>query len=313
MIIRSSLTRLSVALMACMGLAACGHHSNSNNHNDDEIRGDVQVLDGAQADARIFADLNRNHEWDSDEPRVTLGGDGKTYTDKEDIKKIADAHYNSEQTNYDANYKNAYNNTDRLENTHFGKQWYYFDSKGVVDYPLNYTGIRNLNSATPYGLSSAPEAVGKALCPDMEEKGIDNATCDLSNVKATGVHVGHVYDPQPLGANQLTSGAVGNRDAQAVVSFSVPGSNTVSFVSVGNGFDKTMLKCVRQDPGSGEDIMQYVTLRNTTRQLGYPFNFTSSASGFQLKDCAHTPDQEGGPGAASTKMQPPSRVLCLPV
>ncbi|MEE3422132.1 MAG: hypothetical protein VZR11_05430 [Succinimonas sp.] len=83
-----SLTKLSVALMACMGLAACGHHSNSNNHNDDEIRVDVQVLDGALADARIFADLNRNHEWDSDEPRVTVGGDGKgTLTVPKDLLK----------------------------------------------------------------------------------------------------------------------------------------------------------------------------------------------------------------------------------
>ena len=81
MTIPSSLTRLSIALIAAMGLSAChDHHHNSNNNNnddDDQLAVEVQVLDGALNGALVFADLNRNFELDREEPYTYTDENGK--------------------------------------------------------------------------------------------------------------------------------------------------------------------------------------------------------------------------------------------
>ena len=98
MIINSSLTRLSVALIAAMGLSAChDHHHNSNNNDDGEVAVEVQVLDGALKGALVFADLNRNFELDREEAYVNTDEKGRAtlYIPKSSLKDSAGNDINS--------------------------------------------------------------------------------------------------------------------------------------------------------------------------------------------------------------------------
>ena len=98
MIINSSLTRLSVALIAAMGLSAChDHHHNSNNNDDGEVAVEVQVLDGALKGALVFADLNRNFELDREEAYVNTDENGRAtlYIPKSSLKDSAGNDINS--------------------------------------------------------------------------------------------------------------------------------------------------------------------------------------------------------------------------
>ncbi|WP_157617842.1 RCC1 domain-containing protein [Succinimonas amylolytica] len=223
------------------------------------------------------------------------GEDGKKYTSPDDIRLIADAHYNSEQTDPDANYKNTYNNKDQLENTHFGKQWLVPTMKLTSPRPvivttvkLNFSGKKNIGGAMGTYMTAAPESLYKSLCDDKTQN------CYLDKFRFTGVHVGHIYDRFPIGALQLTPDAVGNRDAVVTVSFE-DSSGATRFVTLKQGFTKKMLTCTKTVGNTGQDseVKRDVVIRKAVPALYYPNNYNSGAEGgMVLKDCRH-PNEKG--------------------
>ena len=74
-----SFAKLSAAVMAIMGLTACGGGSGSNNNNDNEDTGatslHVLVIDGYLENSQVYADLNRNYTLDEGDIRATVNTD----------------------------------------------------------------------------------------------------------------------------------------------------------------------------------------------------------------------------------------------
>ena len=83
-------SKLSVAVIAAMGLAACGdHHHDSNNpapDADDSVYLNVQVVDGPLENACGWVDLNGNYERDDGESRACTDATGKA---KFEMKKAS--------------------------------------------------------------------------------------------------------------------------------------------------------------------------------------------------------------------------------
>ncbi|WP_406038393.1 hypothetical protein [Succinimonas sp.] len=79
---KNSFTKLSIAVVAAMGLSACGGHSHSSNNNtqneeDDSVYFDAQVVDGPIENACGFVDLNLNFQQDEGESRACTNYEGK--------------------------------------------------------------------------------------------------------------------------------------------------------------------------------------------------------------------------------------------
>ena len=80
-----SFAKLSAAVMAIMGITACGGGGSNNSHNDDTATTSlqIQVIDGYIGNAQVYADLNRNYEMDDGDIRATVNTDsnGRTVID----------------------------------------------------------------------------------------------------------------------------------------------------------------------------------------------------------------------------------------
>ena len=134
-------------------------------------------------------------------------------------------------------------------------------------------------------MTSAPESLYKSLC--------DNKTqiCYLDKFRFSRVHMGHIYDRFPIGAQQLTPDAVGNRDAVVTVSFK-DSSGATRFVTLKQGFTKKMLTCTKKQ--DSETVKRNVVIRKAVPALAYPNNYNSGAEGgMVLKDCKYTPKTGG--------------------
>ena len=81
--------------------AGCGggdhhrhHHDDHDGHDDydDTVLVDLQVIDGYLDDAMVFIDMNRNFEWDRDEPRAYADDYGLVHLSvwKEDLRSRGD-------------------------------------------------------------------------------------------------------------------------------------------------------------------------------------------------------------------------------
>ena len=82
-----SISRISVAVLAAIGLSACGGGGSSNTGNNDSADPvltfsiNIQAIDGYPAGGTVFVDLDRNYVMDSDEPHGTLLSDGTQVLD----------------------------------------------------------------------------------------------------------------------------------------------------------------------------------------------------------------------------------------
>ncbi|WP_274968697.1 hypothetical protein [Succinimonas amylolytica] len=93
--------KLAAALIAAasLSLAGCGggHHGHHGHHDpddpqEDSIYIDIQVIDGYLKDARVFIDLDRNFQWDRNEPRGYTDYNGLVRLDvrKDELNKQGD-------------------------------------------------------------------------------------------------------------------------------------------------------------------------------------------------------------------------------
>lgn len=77
--------------------AGCGggdhhHHHHDDPEDDDTVLVDLQVIDGYLDDAMVFIDMNRNFEWDRNEPRAYANDYGLVHLSvwKEDLRSRGD-------------------------------------------------------------------------------------------------------------------------------------------------------------------------------------------------------------------------------
>ena len=89
-------TAAAVIAAVSLSLAGCGGGGHHGHHHDDpeedSVYVDIQVIDGYLKDARVFIDLNRNFEWDPQEPRGYTDYEGIAHLDvrKEELDKHGD-------------------------------------------------------------------------------------------------------------------------------------------------------------------------------------------------------------------------------